>query len=120
MTLGAHGRRLALIFGCLFVSVFTFANIFTKDAYSLMAVRFVVGVGLGGIIANIIALASEFAPKGWRAREESGELKHQVAGPFGPNEKSTVFVMMVQRLAETVPLAGAPHDPCTNPNGDAH
>lgn len=63
-----HGRRLALILGCLFVSVFTFANIFTKDAYSLMAVRFVVGVGLGGIIPNIIALASEFAPKAWRAR----------------------------------------------------
>jgi MFS transporter, AAHS family, 4-hydroxybenzoate transporter len=63
-----HGRRLALILGCLFVSVFTFANIFTTDAYSLMAVRFVVGVGLGGIIPNIIALASEFAPKAWRAR----------------------------------------------------
>ncbi|HUB95361.1 MAG TPA: MFS transporter [Stellaceae bacterium] len=63
-----HGRKLALIIGCLVVSLLTFANIFATSTESLVIVRFLVGCGLGGVIPNIIALSSEFAPKRLRAR----------------------------------------------------
>jgi AAHS family 4-hydroxybenzoate transporter-like MFS transporter len=63
-----HGRKLALIIGCLAVSILTFGNIYATDEMTLVAVRFLVGCFLGGIIPNIIALASEFAPKRLRAR----------------------------------------------------
>ena len=63
-----YGRRLALIVGCLIVAVFTFATVFVTNAEGLAAMRFLTGIGLGGIIPNIVALGSEFAPKRLRAR----------------------------------------------------
>jgi MFS transporter, AAHS family, 4-hydroxybenzoate transporter len=63
-----HGRKLALIIGCLIVAVFTYATVFVHGAQGLAAMRFLTGVGLGGIIPNIVALSSEFAPKRLRAR----------------------------------------------------
>jgi MFS transporter, AAHS family, 4-hydroxybenzoate transporter len=62
------GRKLALIIGCLIVAVFTYATVFVTNAEGLAAMRFLTGVGLGGIIPNIVALSSEFAPKRLRAR----------------------------------------------------
>jgi len=63
-----HGRKLALIIGCLVVSIFSFASIFVTSAEGLATMRFLTGCGLGGVIPNIVALGSEFAPKRLRAR----------------------------------------------------
>ncbi|HVV94579.1 MAG TPA: MFS transporter [Hyphomicrobiales bacterium] len=63
-----HGRKLALIIGCLVVSIFTYATMFVHSAEGLAAMRFLTGCGLGGVIPNIVALGSEFAPKRVRAR----------------------------------------------------
>ena len=63
-----YGRKLALILGCLIVAIFTYATIFVTNAEGLAAMRFLTGIGLGGIIPNIVALGSEFAPKRVRAR----------------------------------------------------
>jgi AAHS family 4-hydroxybenzoate transporter-like MFS transporter len=63
-----HGRRLALMLGCLIVSVFTFATVLVHSAGELAVMRFCTGVGLGGVIPNIVALGAEFAPKRLRAR----------------------------------------------------
>ncbi|HEX4113267.1 MAG TPA: MFS transporter, partial [Stellaceae bacterium] len=63
-----QGRKLALIIGCLVVAIFTYATVFVTSAEGLAAMRFLTGVGLGGIIPNIVALSSEFAPKRLRAR----------------------------------------------------
>lgn len=63
-----HGRRLGLILGCLIVSVFTFATVTVHTASGLAFMRFCTGVGLGGVIPNIVALGAEFAPKRMRAR----------------------------------------------------
>lgn len=63
-----YGRRLALIVGCLIVAVFTYATVFVTTAEGLAAMRFLTGIGLGGVIPNIVALGSEFAPKRLRAR----------------------------------------------------
>ena len=63
-----QGRKLALMIGCLVVSLSTFATMFVHSAESLAAMRFITGCGLGGVIPNIVALGSEFAPKRMRAR----------------------------------------------------
>jgi MFS family permease len=63
-----HGRRLGLILGCLIVSIFTFAAVGVHTAGELAFTRFCTGVGLGGVIPNIVALSAEFAPKRLRAR----------------------------------------------------
>jgi MFS transporter, AAHS family, 4-hydroxybenzoate transporter len=62
------GRKLALIVGCLIVAIFTYATVLVTNAEGLAAMRFLTGVGLGGIIPNIVALSSEFSPKRLRAR----------------------------------------------------
>ena len=63
-----HGRKLALMIGCLVVAIFTYATMFVHSAEGLAAMRFLTGCGLGGVIPNIVALGSEFAPKRVRAR----------------------------------------------------
>jgi MFS transporter, AAHS family, 4-hydroxybenzoate transporter len=63
-----HGRRLGLILGCLIVSIFSFATVTVHTAGELAFMRFCTGVGLGGVIPNIVALGAEFAPKRLRAR----------------------------------------------------
>lgn len=63
-----RGRRLALMLGCLIVGLFTLATVFVHTAGELAFVRFCTGVGLGGVIPNIVALGAEFAPKRLRAR----------------------------------------------------
>jgi MFS transporter, AAHS family, 4-hydroxybenzoate transporter len=63
-----HGRRLALILGCLIVGLFTLATVTVHSAGGLAFMRFCTGIGLGGVIPNIVALGAEFAPKRLRAR----------------------------------------------------
>lgn len=63
-----YGRKLALIIGSLIVAIFTYSTVFVTSADGLAATRFLTGIGLGGIIPNIVALGSEFAPKRLRAR----------------------------------------------------
>jgi MFS transporter, AAHS family, 4-hydroxybenzoate transporter len=63
-----YGRKLTLIIGCLIVAVFTYSTVFVTSAEGLAAMRVLTGIGLGGIIPNIVALGSEFAPKRLRAR----------------------------------------------------
>ncbi len=59
---------MSLIIGCLIVAIFTYSTVFVTSADGLAATRFLTGIGLGGIIPNIVALGSEFAPKRLRAR----------------------------------------------------
>jgi AAHS family 4-hydroxybenzoate transporter-like MFS transporter len=63
-----RGRRLALMLGCLIVGVFTLLTVTVHTAGELAFMRFCTGVGLGGVIPNIVALGAEFAPKRLRAR----------------------------------------------------
>jgi AAHS family 4-hydroxybenzoate transporter-like MFS transporter len=63
-----HGRRLGLMIGCLIIGFFTLATVGVHSATGLAFMRFCTGVGLGGVIPNIVALGAEFAPKRLRAR----------------------------------------------------
>ena len=61
------GRRLAIISALLFIGVTTFACAFATDLQELLWLRFLSGLGLGGVLPNVIALSAEFTPKRLRA-----------------------------------------------------
>jgi len=57
------GRRILIIVGTLFFAVFTLATAMVGSVNSLIFLRFVSGLGLGGVLPNTIALTSEFCPR---------------------------------------------------------
>ena len=61
------GRRKIIMFSTLAFGLFTFATAFVNDVDSLLAVRFLTGLGLGGAMPNAIAMTSEFNPRRRRA-----------------------------------------------------
>ena len=61
------GRKLMLTIAVLIFAVFTFATALADTRSSLIAIRFLAGVGLGGATPCFLSLASEFAPARIRA-----------------------------------------------------
>ena len=57
-----YGRKIALLTLFLFGAVGCFGSAFATDRATLLAWRVITGVGMGGVIPNIIALATEFMP----------------------------------------------------------
>jgi AAHS family 4-hydroxybenzoate transporter-like MFS transporter len=61
------GRKGAILFGCLLYGFSSLAIVESHTLHQLIALRFVSGLGLGGLPPNTIALNAEFAPKRARA-----------------------------------------------------
>jgi MFS transporter, AAHS family, 4-hydroxybenzoate transporter len=61
------GRRVAIISALLFIGVTTLACAWAADLQQLLWLRFLSGLGLGGVLPNVIALSAEFTPKRLRA-----------------------------------------------------
>jgi AAHS family 4-hydroxybenzoate transporter-like MFS transporter len=61
------GRKGAILFGCLLYGISSLAIIGSHTLHQLIALRFISGIGLGGLPPNTIALNAEFAPKRARA-----------------------------------------------------
>jgi MFS transporter, AAHS family, 4-hydroxybenzoate transporter len=61
------GRRLAIIISLILVGVTTLACAWATNLQELLWLRFLSGLGLGGVLPNVIALNAEFAPKRFRA-----------------------------------------------------
>jgi MFS transporter, AAHS family, 4-hydroxybenzoate transporter len=61
------GRRRLMIGAILLFAIFTLATVWVRSFDVLMVLRFVTGLGLGGVAPNAVALTSEFAPKRLRA-----------------------------------------------------
>jgi MFS transporter, AAHS family, 4-hydroxybenzoate transporter len=61
------GRRIAIISSLLFIGATTFACAWATDLQQLLWLRFLSGLGLGGVLPNVIALNAEFTPKRLRA-----------------------------------------------------
>ncbi|WP_307867024.1 MFS transporter [Variovorax sp. E3] len=57
------GRRPVLIGATVFFALCMLATAFTHTLNELLAMRFITGIGLGGIMANASALASEYSPR---------------------------------------------------------
>src|SRR3954469_34368 len=62
-----YGRRRLIIFSVLVFAVFTWATALASSYGGLIAVRFLAGLGLGGALPPVIALATEYAPRARRA-----------------------------------------------------
>ncbi len=61
------GRRWAIILSCLIFGVFTWLVAFSSTLTHLVILRLLAGIGIGGLMPNIIALTAEFAPRRFRA-----------------------------------------------------
>jgi len=62
------GRRRILIASCLAYGGLSLAAAFAQDLWHLVALRFLIGIGLGGVLPNALALAGELAPRRHLAR----------------------------------------------------
>ncbi len=62
-----YGRKAAIILGSVIYGVTSIAVIWTHNIDQVIGLRFVTGIGLGGLMPNTIALNSELAPKRLRA-----------------------------------------------------
>jgi AAHS family 4-hydroxybenzoate transporter-like MFS transporter len=62
-----YGRKVAIIGSCLAFGIFTLAAVLTTSVPQLIFVRFLAGVGIGGLPPNLIALVAEYAPQRFRA-----------------------------------------------------
>jgi AAHS family 3-hydroxyphenylpropionic acid transporter len=56
------GRKAVLLWSLAIFGVFSLATAYAWDYPSMLAVRFLTGLGLGGAMANLVALSSEAAP----------------------------------------------------------
>jgi MFS transporter, AAHS family, 4-hydroxybenzoate transporter len=61
------GRRVAIVVGSVIFGVFTLAMMWATDLNQMFWLRFLTGIGIGGLMPNTIALNSELAPRRWRA-----------------------------------------------------
>jgi AAHS family 4-hydroxybenzoate transporter-like MFS transporter len=62
-----YGRKTALITTNLWFGVFTFAAAYATDLTQLSWLRFFAGLGIGGVIPNVVAINAESAPRNLRA-----------------------------------------------------
>jgi MFS transporter, AAHS family, 4-hydroxybenzoate transporter len=62
-----YGRKTALIASNLLFGALTFAAAYSTDLTELSWLRFFAGLGIGGVIPNVVALNAESAPRNLRA-----------------------------------------------------
>jgi MFS transporter, AAHS family, 4-hydroxybenzoate transporter len=61
------GRKKAIIISCLVFGGFTLIGAWAGSLDAMWYLRFLAGIGIGGLLPNIIALTAEFAPRRMRA-----------------------------------------------------
>src|SRR5262249_43132341 len=61
------GRRIAVALGSVIFGVFTLSMTQASSPEQLTTLRFLTGIGIGGLMPNTIALNAELAPRRWRA-----------------------------------------------------
>lgn len=61
------GRKRAIVSGSLFFGLLTLISVWATSLHDLMLLRFIAGLGMGGVVPNSVALVAEYAPKRLRA-----------------------------------------------------
>lgn len=61
------GRKYVTVFSCLICGIFTWASVASSSLDQLLYLRFLSGLGMGGLLPNAIALNAEYAPRRIRA-----------------------------------------------------
>lgn len=101
------GRKKVILINVLLFSLFTFLCGFANSAETFSIFRFVAGLGLGGIMPNIAALVTDYAPKSMRIRLVSLTLvSFAVGGALAP----TFGVLLISKFgwASVFFVAGSP------------
>ena len=62
-----YGRKNTVIWGAFFFGAFTLAQVWANSLGSMTALRFIAGIGIGGVLPITVALNTEFAPRRIRA-----------------------------------------------------
>src|SRR5436309_13924107 len=62
-----YGRKAALVGSNLLFGVFTLAAAFASNLEQMFWLRFLAGLGIGGVIPNVVAINAESAPRHLRA-----------------------------------------------------
>ena len=62
-----YGRKLTVIGGAFFFGLFTLAQVWADSLHSMMTLRFIAGIGIGGVLPITTAFNAELAPKRVRA-----------------------------------------------------
>jgi AAHS family 4-hydroxybenzoate transporter-like MFS transporter len=62
-----YGRKAALIWSNLLFGVFTFAAAYATNLDQMFWLRLIAGIGIGGVIPNVVAINAESAPRKLRA-----------------------------------------------------
>jgi AAHS family 4-hydroxybenzoate transporter-like MFS transporter len=62
-----YGRKTGTIASCLMFGIFTLAAGWSSSLGELSLLRFLAGIGIGGVFPNAVALSAEYAPKRLRA-----------------------------------------------------
>ena len=57
------GRKKVIALCVILFSFFTFLNGFARDVLEFGVCRFIAGLGIGGVMPNVVALMTEYAPK---------------------------------------------------------
>ena len=72
-----YGRKPALIGANLLFGVFTFIAAYSTDLTQLFWLRLIAGLGIGGVIPNLVAICTEFgaAPSARHAADRRGRLR---------------------------------------------
>lgn len=79
------GRKNVIAIAVILFSLFTFLCGFAKDTTTFSIFRFIAGVGLGGIMPNVIALLTDYSPKKIRSMVVSIVLcGYSVGGMMAP------------------------------------
>jgi AAHS family 4-hydroxybenzoate transporter-like MFS transporter len=61
------GRKRTIIYGSIWFGLLTMACAWTRSIDQLIVLRFLAGIGMGGVVPNTVALVAEYAPKQRRA-----------------------------------------------------
>src|SRR6516165_6970669 len=62
-----YGRKAALVGSNLLFGIFTFAAAYTSNLQEMFWLRLLAGLGIGGVIPNVVAVNAESAPRHLRA-----------------------------------------------------
>ncbi|MDB5698933.1 MAG: transporter [Alphaproteobacteria bacterium] len=77
------GRKFAIISGLLFFGLLSLLTVLATNITQLLVIRFLVGLGVGGVIPNAIALSNEFSPRRYQVTAVSLMFIGYVCGGVG-------------------------------------
>ncbi len=106
------GRKKVIMICTAFFSGFTFLGAFSRNPTEFAILRFIAGLGIGGVMPNLVALTSEYAPKKSRATMVSVMFSGYAVGGIISALLGTFLVKdygwKIMFYLAGIPLAGFP------------